>query len=136
MAEEVLKPSEWEKTFDWVQQLLGHQIPWYIKSPLGILVFLALTASILLIIFIAISKIKEIWAEKLLPYTYKPEQRQRASNRRLFARYLSREIVIRNISERWRDEEFTDLEAEVEAQGSRRSLLPFFAEVACTARGH
>ena len=67
MAEEVLKPTEWEKTFNWVQELLGHQIPWYIKFPLGILVLLALTASVLLILFLAASKIKEIWAEKLIP---------------------------------------------------------------------
>jgi len=126
MAEEVLKPTEWEKTFNWVQELLGHHIPWYIKFPLGILVLLALTASVLLILFLAASKIKEIWAEKLIPYTYRPEQRQRARNRRTFARYLSREIVNRNIGERWRDEEFADLEAEVEAEGDRRSLIPFF----------
>jgi hypothetical protein len=126
MAEEVLKPTEWEKTLNWVQELLGHQIPWYIKVPLGILVFLALIASVLLVISIAASKIKEIWTEKLIPYTYKPEQRQRAANRRMFARYLSREIVNRNIAERWRDEEFADLEAEVEAEGDRRSLVPIF----------
>src|SRR6267378_2704383 len=122
MAEEVLKPTEWEKLLTWIQELLGHEIPWYIKFPLGVLVFLALSASILLILLAAVSKIKEIWAEKLIPYTYKPEQRGRAANRRTFARYLSREIINRNIAERWRDEEFTDLEAEVEAEGDRRSL--------------
>jgi len=25
MAEEVLKPAEWEKTLNWVQELLGHR---------------------------------------------------------------------------------------------------------------
>jgi hypothetical protein len=126
MAEEALKPTEWEKIFNWVQELLGHQIPWYIKLPLGVLVFLALIFSVLLIIFVAASKMKEIWIEKLIPYTYRPEQRQRSINRRMFARYLSREIVNRNIAERWRDEEFADLEAEVEAEGDRRSLIPSF----------
>ena len=126
MAEEVIKPTDWKETLNWAQDLLGHQIPWYMKFPLGVLVLLALFASVMLIFSIAISKIKEIWAEKLIPYTYKPEQRQRAASRRMFAKYLSREIVNRNIAERWRDEEFADLEAEVEAEGTRRSLIPFF----------
>jgi hypothetical protein len=125
MAEETLKPAEWEKLFAWIQNLIGHQLPWYIKLPFGILVLSALTASILVIVFASVSKIKEIWFEKLLPYTYRAEQRQRVSNRSTFARYLSREIVNRNLAERWRDEEFADLEAEVEAEGDWRSFLPF-----------
>jgi hypothetical protein len=39
MAEEALKPSEWEKMFAWIEKLLGFEIPYWVKLPLALLLF-------------------------------------------------------------------------------------------------
>jgi hypothetical protein len=70
-------------------------------------------------------KAKDIWVEKFRPLSYSPEEKKRSRDGRLFANHVLREINQRNLSENWKDEEFAELEAEVEAQGQRRYLLPF-----------
>jgi hypothetical protein len=127
MAEEALKPSEWEKMFAWIEKLLGFEIPYWVKLPLALLLFLALVVSIVLIVVAGLSKIQELWFEKITPRVYKPEEKQWSRSRRLFAQHLAREIGTINAGENWRDDEFTELEAEVEAEGQRRSWLPWYA---------
>jgi uncharacterized protein (UPF0216 family) len=55
-----------------------------------------------------------------------PEGRRRVAQRAKLARYLDREITKINDAEDWRDERYTELEAEVEARGHRRywRMLP------------
>lgn len=127
MAEEALKPSEWEKTFAWIEKLLGFDIPYWIKLPLAVLLLVALVVSVILIVVAGVSKIQELWLEKITPRLYDVEERQRSKSRRLFAQHLAREIGNVNAGENWRDDEFTELEAEVEAEGQRRSWLPRYA---------
>lgn len=82
--------------------------------------------SIWLILFI-LSKIKIIWQEELIPLRYKQPEKRRSLRRQRFARHIERETLRLNDLEEWRDYRFTELEAEVEAEGRRRrtSWLPF-----------
>jgi NACHT domain len=125
VAEEALKPGEWQAIYSWIEKLLGHQLPTYVQVPLGLLVLAALVASVALIIVAAVSKMQELVLEKIWPKLYNSEKKHKAWGRQLFAKHLSREIETINAKENWRDAEFAELEAEVEAEGSRQSLLPW-----------
>jgi hypothetical protein len=123
MSEETVKPGEWEKLLDFVEKTIP--LPAWIKITIALLVLVALVSVILAVLVKTCSLILELWAEKIKPRFSSPEKRQRAAVRRLFARHLRTEIETRNRLENWRDEEFTELEAEVEAEGGRRSAVPF-----------
>jgi hypothetical protein len=125
VAEEVMNPGEWEKVYKWIEGLLGHEIPNYIRIPIAVLLLVAISVSILLVIISGVSKISEIVTEKLLPKIYRREQKAAARSRRLFAEHLAREINTTNSAENWRDAEFAELEAEVEAEGALRSWTPW-----------
>jgi hypothetical protein len=126
MAEEVVKPSEWIKIVEYaLKAIFGEHVPPYLIASIGALLLLAILIAVLLAILVAIAKAKEIWVEKLRPLSYSPEERKRGRDSRLFANHVLREINQRNLSENWKDEEFAELEAEVEAQGQRRYFLPF-----------
>jgi NACHT domain len=125
MGEAALKPNEWLQFIQYGFSLLGiKEVPAYIALPLGILVLSLVVVVMVAAIFAALAKIKEIWNEKLRPISYSPEERKRSRDGRLFANQVLREINQRNLAENWRDEEFADLEAEVEAEGRRQQLLP------------
>jgi hypothetical protein len=124
MSEEVIKPSEWEKLLDFIEKSIP--LPGWAKIGIAALVLTALLLVVVAAILKSISLIQELWFEKIRPRLYPPEQRQRATVRRLFARHLRREIEDRNAKENWQDDEFAELEAEVEAEGRRRTLLFFF----------
>lgn len=119
------KPAEWQKLFDWAERLLGTEVPGFIKIPLGVLVLVGIVVAIMAGILIAVGKIKDVWEARLRPATYSPEQKQKALARRQFAQHLVHEIVVRNRAENWRDQQFAELEAEVEAEGEAVTLLPF-----------
>lgn len=125
MPEELPQPNEWEGLFRFAERLLGVDVPRYVAVPLGALILVAIVVIVIAAIFLATAKIKEIWREKLRPLTYSPEVRQRIRTKRLFANHVLREINARNLAENWKDEEFAELEAEVEVEGGRRSLIPF-----------
>lgn len=74
-----------------------------------------------------LSKIKELSTE-FIPPRMNRETRRRLSRRRLFADHVESEIRRLNSEQSWSDYRFTELEAEVEAEGRRRALpfLPFF----------
>lgn len=57
-------------------------------------------------------------------------EKQRMDRRRRFADHIESEIRRLNNLEEWRDYRFTELEAEIEAEGRRRtfSLFPFFSK--------
>lgn len=81
---------------------------------------------ILTVLASVIVYLKKFGAEHLVPYSYRPEQRARSRARSQFSQYIRSEIERLNRSENWRDDEFSELEAEVEASGRRtgwRSLL-------------
>lgn len=115
----------WQQAFDWAEHLIGVPIPAYVKIPLGILTVVAVAALVITTIVVCFGKLVKTWQETLRPLVYKPEQKQKASARQRFAQHLTLEITARNRTENWRDQDFTELEAEVEAEGERRRFLPF-----------
>ena len=51
------------------------------------------------------------------PLLYTPEQKFQLRQRKIFARHLELELERLDNEEEWSDQHFTDLEAEVEAEG-------------------
>ena len=93
---------------------------------LSINIFLLLIFTLLLIwglLFIASQCIK-MWKEQIRPLYYDQAQRRRVRNRQRFAEYIRLEIRQLNNREDWKDYRFTELEAEVEAEGKRLRALP------------
>ena len=66
----------------------------------------------------------KIWAEQIRPLYYDQVQKRRLRNRQRFANHIEQEIRQLNSREEWKDYRFTELEAEVEAEGKRLRLLP------------
>lgn len=79
-------------------------------------------------LLIAISQIIKIWKEQFIPLYYNQEQKKRRLKRQRFADYIEHEIRQLNSREEWKDYRFTELEAEVEAEGKQVGffVLPFF----------
>lgn len=77
---------------------------------------------------IVISQIIKIWTEQIRPLYYNQEQKKRLLKRQRFADYIEHEIRQLNSREEWKDYRFTELEAEVEAEGKQVKffILPFF----------
>lgn len=119
------KLGDWEKLLNFAERLLGGQLSPYITWPLGLLILITLILTISAVAMLAIVKIKEFWQGHLRPKGYSPEQRQKAEGRKHFAQHLLLEIVAKNYSENWRDQQFTELEAEVEAEGQRWHFWPW-----------
>jgi hypothetical protein len=126
MQEELAKPSEWIKIIEFaLKALFGDHVPSFIIPLIGALLLLAILCAAVAAILVAAAKAKDIWLEKFRPLSYSPEEKKRSRDSRLFANHVLREINQRNLSENWKDEEFAELEAEIEAQGQRRYLFPF-----------
>jgi hypothetical protein len=126
MADDLAKPSEWIKLIQFaLEKLFGDHVPSFIGPMIGGLLLIAILCAVVVAIMVAAAKARDIWIEKFRPLSYSPEEKTRSRNSRLFANHVLREINQRNLSENWKDEEFAELEAEVEAQGQRRHLLPF-----------
>ncbi|MGK7941966.1 MAG: NACHT domain-containing protein, partial [Crocosphaera sp.] len=89
---------------------------------LGVLILLAAWGFLFVV-----SKIKKLWIEEFWPLFHKPEQKRRRLQRQRFAERLEYEIRQLNSREEWKDYLFTELEAEIEAEGRRKnsSLFPF-----------
>jgi hypothetical protein len=68
--------------------------------------------------------VKEKWVD---PWRLSPGEKRRLARRQQFASDVEGRIRDINSKEEWRDTRFTELEAEVEAEGERRafSLIPF-----------
>jgi hypothetical protein len=89
-------------------------------------IFLLLIFALLMIwglLFVA-SQCIRIWKEQITPLYYDQAQRRRVRNRQRFAEYIRQEIRQLNNREDWKDYRFTELEAEVEAEGKRLRALP------------
>ncbi|WP_013321769.1 hypothetical protein [Gloeothece verrucosa] len=116
--------KEFEKL---ITNILGQEPAW--------LSFTFKIISLIIIILLAIwgllyvlSEIKKKWTENFLPLFYNQEERRRTVKRQRFAKHIENEIQKLNNREEWKDYRFTELEAEVEAEGRRKgfSILPFF----------
>ena len=72
------------------------------------------------------AKAIKVGREDIVPYFYNVEKKKRRTQRQRFAEHIEYGIRRLNSLETWSDYRFTELEAEVEAEGSRRIWLPFF----------
>jgi hypothetical protein len=91
---------------------------WILKWVLGI----SLAVILFLLLLYAIDWIFKLWVESLKPRFYDAEGRKRTTRRQRFAEHLVSEIARVNRKEDWDDYHFTELEAEVEAEGYRRTF--------------
>jgi len=127
MADELVKPSEWLKLIEYaLNAVFGPEAPKFISWIIGAILLVAILFAIVVAILIAAGKIKDIWIEKFRPLAYSPEEKKRSREKRLFANHVLRELNQRNLSENWKDEEFAELEAEIEAEGLKRDRFPIF----------
>ncbi len=91
----------------------------------GVLLLSALFVTYLFIWLI--TKIIKLVKNELIPLFYNEENKHRRDRRCLFAEHVEHEIRRLNNLEAWSDRRFTELEAEVEAEGNRVSWLPFIS---------
>lgn len=64
--------------------------------------------------------------QEIIPIFYSAEKARRRNRRRRFADFVTQKLEELNGKDEWLDKQFTELEAEVEAEGGRRhSLFPF-----------
>lgn len=71
--------------------------------------------------------VRLIWENWVKPLRLTPDEKRRVARRQMFAGVIEGRIRDINSNEDWRDYRFTELEAEVEAEGARQTsgLLPF-----------
>ncbi len=109
------------------QLIFGKDVPTWVSPLIGWAMLIALLLCALWGILFLLSKIQELWVQNFWPIFYNREQKQRSLYRRYFAEHIESEIIRLGRQEEWKDYRFTELEAEVEAEGQRRgfSLIPF-----------
>ncbi|MBH8564623.1 NACHT domain-containing protein [Nostoc sp. CENA67] len=128
-----MDPEKILKFFDQLNKLIstrffqGKEPTWLSRTADYFLVIISVLIVVWVLLFI-LSQIKKIWVEQFWPIFYNQEERRRSRKRQRFAQYIEHEIRQLNNREEWKDYRFTELEAEVEAEGKRKGfpLLPFF----------
>lgn len=115
--------SDWEKVYNWIPELLGRQVPSFVGLLLGVLFLVALILGVISLIVIASGKIIETFKGQIQPLFYDANRARAAQRRRIFAGHLVNELRTKNRAENWRDDEFAELEAEVEGEGARTRLF-------------
>jgi len=106
-----------------IRLIFGTDVPAWLPKTVGWILFLALILLGIYGLLLVISKIIEVWKEKLLPNFYDKEEKRRNNRRKRFAEHIESEINRLNRLEEWSDYRFADLEAEVEAEGKRKSFF-------------
>jgi hypothetical protein len=110
-----------------LQLIFGKNVPIWVFPLVGWAMLIALVLCALWGSLFLLSKIAELWTQNFWPLFYDREQKQRNLHRRYFAEHIEHEIIRIGRQEEWKDYRFTELEAEVEADGQRRSfsVIPF-----------
>ena len=110
-----------------LQLIFGKHVPDWVFPLVAWAMLIALVLTALCGILSLLSKIKELWTQNFWPLFYNREQKYRSLHRRYFAEHIESEINRLARQEEWKDYRFTELEAEVEADGQRRSFsfIPF-----------
>ena len=79
-----------------------------------------------LVVIVTLLRSIPFFHKEIIPIFYNEEKRRRRYRRQRFAEHIEHKLRELNSKEEWADYRFTELEAEVEAEGKRRSrLLPF-----------
>jgi hypothetical protein len=100
-----------------IEKVLGHPVsPLFEKALAAFFIF----AIILIAINAFVLGIKTLIKEVVIPIFYDKEQKRRRYRRQLFADHIESEIRYLNSRESWNDNRFAELEAEVDAEGSRK----------------
>ncbi len=119
---------EFKTVTDWIdgvlKRLFGDHVPSWIQPAIGIVLGIGLFMLAAWATLFIVSKITELWGQKIRPIFYNPEQRRRAERRRRFSEHLKSRLALLNSREAWQDYKFTELEAEVEAEGKSHHLIP------------
>jgi hypothetical protein len=84
--------------------------------------FLVVFLGIVWIFLFVASQIRFHWRDYYKPWFYNSKEKRRNKHRRRFAEYIEQEIRRLNSQEEWRDYRYADLEAEVEAEGTRKTI--------------
>lgn len=105
-------------------------IPSWLRLAIGYTLLVALFLITIHGLLVLVSKIRTVWMEQFWPLLYSRDQRAHAVQRQRFADYIYNEIRRLNVQEEWRDHRFAELEAEIEAEGDKKSgglasLVPF-----------
>jgi hypothetical protein len=118
---------KYEEVSGWIDGVLkglfGDQIPPIVSKSVAIALAVAVVLLGLWGILFVLSKIKDIWVRDFFPLFYNAEQRRQAELRRRFAEHIRARLNILNSRESWQDYRFTELEAEVEAEGQRKKTF-------------
>jgi hypothetical protein len=124
-----MKPDELIKLITTFKQLISEL---FFKGKEPQWLALAINYSLLLLllllglwgVLVVIGQCIKIWEEQIRTLYYDQAQKKRLRNRQRFANHIEQEIRQLNSREEWKDYRFTELEAEVEAEGKRLRLLP------------
>ncbi|MCW5861902.1 MAG: NACHT domain-containing protein [Anaerolineae bacterium] len=82
-----------------------------------------------LLLLVAFLRAIPFLSRELIPIFYSREKARKRNRRQRFAEHVEHEQRLLNSKEDWEDYRFTELEAEVEAEGNRRQrLLPFLVK--------
>jgi hypothetical protein len=125
-AEDLLKLVEAFKKI--IEEIIKKPLPPWLSSLFNYILLLIFCLLAIWGGLIVISQIIKIWTEQIRPLYYNQEQKKRLLKRQRFADYIEHEIRQLNSREEWKDYRFTELEAEVEAEGKQVKffILPFF----------
>ncbi len=119
-----------------LQLVFGKNVPSWLSLLIGILLIIGLVLCAIWGLLFLLSKIIELWTKSILPLFYDKAEKQRCLRRKYFAEHIESEIVKLGRQEEWKDYRFTELEAEVEAEGYRKrySFVPFLRRTTNTSR--
>jgi hypothetical protein len=111
--------------FDLVQDailtLFGGEAPTILSQVIAAIILLIATLFAVNVFLYLVVKGAKLWKHEIVPLFYDESKRRFRERRRRFAQHLRDEINRLNRFESWADFRFTELEAEVEFEGSRVS---------------
>ena len=105
------------------QQITGAPPPEWVWNAVAWLVVIGIAIGIPVLVLATLCKGKTLVVDHLLPLFHSREKRRRVARRQRLANALWHQLVRLNLDEDWRDHQFADLEAEVEAETGRRESL-------------
>ena len=105
-----------------LKPIFGEQPAGWLSLLVAVVVLCVLTLAVVWILGSLLAKIAHLAKEELPPLFYDAEKKHRIRQRRRFADHIESEIRRLNGLEDWKDYKYAELEAEVEAEGRRRSI--------------
>lgn len=108
----------WKSISDLLSQIHAPEpVRSLLASVFLLLIAIVLISALIGFVLSLVQQCKKLWTEVIQPLLYTPEQKFQLRQRKIFARHLELELERLDNEEEWSDQHFTDLEAEVEAEG-------------------